>query len=119
VLVVASSARHGSPLTLQLGSRSMLRRSIGAQDVEQGNSLEDLAYPSRDAHNLQLAVPGNGHVVRADEFAHACRVDSRDSGQVQHDMPLATPEERPDAVPQFPIDRRAQWALDVKDGEVL
>jgi hypothetical protein len=89
------------------------------QEVEQANPLEDLADPGCGLHNAEQAVYGNRQVVAADQLAHAGRIDSRNPGQIQHDIALAAPEERPDPVPQLRLIGRAQASFDVQDRAVV
>jgi hypothetical protein len=94
-------------------------RGACAQDIEESRSLEHLASPGRGVHNPKQSVRGDGHVVRADQFAHACRIDSRDSAQIEHDVSLATTEKRVDSMAQLAIEWYVKRALEVKDAQLL
>jgi hypothetical protein len=78
--------------------------SVRAQEIEQLDSLENLADPSCGVHDSEYAIHSDRHVVRTDQFTHACRVDPGDSSQVQHDSSLATIEERSHSVPELSVD---------------
>jgi len=56
------------------------KRLAFAQDREQSDELEDTTHPRSRVHNLQDAGGTHRHVIRLDEFAHACGVDSGDAG---------------------------------------
>ena len=66
------------------------------------------------ARNSQHAVRSPGHVVRTHQLADAGRIDSRDAGQVQNDVPLGMAQKEQHAVTQFAIDRHSR-SLDFDD----
>jgi hypothetical protein len=56
------------------------KRLAFAQDREESDELEDMTHPRSRVHDLQDAGGPHRHVMRLDEFAHACGVDSGDAG---------------------------------------
>jgi hypothetical protein len=84
------------------------------EDVEEPDSLEELAHPGCRAHDLQQTVRLNRRVVGTDQCAHAPGVDSRDTRQVQHDHAFAALEEITDVAAQIVTDRRSKRTFETK-----
>jgi hypothetical protein len=68
------------------------------QNVEESNTIEDLAHPCGRMHDPQHAVCRDDHVVGPDPIPYARRIDSGHQGQVEADDSRAAAEKSADVL---------------------
>ena len=84
------------------------------QNVEESNTIEDVAHPCRRMHDPQHAVCRDDHVVGADQIPYARRVDSGHQVQVEDDDSRAPVEMCAHLLLEFSVDRRLKSAPEIE-----